>query len=541
MSSSAKLMKLQKKAKRPPKAKYYNPLTQRYKWKSCPKYQTLDKENTGFCIDKSCALGKELNFSSGRCTTKKCNKYENLDTKHTGRCITKKCPPGKILNKKTARCKKKHPQSKKKTTKKKSTSSNKQIIPLQSTQSILHIDDISTKDFFYDPCYIFQKIKSHLEKDKTQHHDNELWKRETLLKVEEILPIVSETSPKTYTYGDTTIKIKNKRTESTNGIIYNGIFDKKKVVIKVPKNATPEICIMEYFIHATLFCHLRTITKDALQIARIPKLECIIKKKIQSSSSIPKYEYMIVMEYLDGDFSDLLSKSSPTINDTRMNLQMINKICQLFHHLQNRFEFMHRDFYISNIMYKYTSSQKTNIIPYIIDFGLSTMRLQIKREHPHTQNDWINYNNKIYPRPATRTAHISLNRSHDFRMLFTSILDFKSSIKGNNLYILIMAYYLCNSLRSYLVPRRKNEEPLFWDTYHQIFQIDDPYFHPAFIKAHTEMSIVDLNHTHTYLPKQMCISDNNKSKTNKLYRILRSVRGHIQKTMSKQHISIEAP
>ena len=62
MSSSETLMKVQKKAKRPPKGKFYNPLTQRYKWKSCPKYQILDRENTGICIDKSCVLGKELNF-----------------------------------------------------------------------------------------------------------------------------------------------------------------------------------------------------------------------------------------------------------------------------------------------------------------------------------------------------------------------------------------------------------------------------------------------------------------------------------------------
>lgn len=543
MSSFETLMKVQKKAKRPPKGKFYNPLTQRYKWKSCPKYQILDRENTGICIDKSCVLGKELDFNSGRCITKKCKKYQYLDKERTGRCMTKKCPPGKILNKKTARCIKK----KTKSTKKKTKQSN--VSQLQSTQSILHIDGISTKDFFYDPCYIFQKIKNHLERDTNNNDDNELWKRETLLKVEKLLPIVRETSPKTFTYGNTYIKIKKKRTESTNGIIYDGLFDNKKVVIKVPKNATPEQCIMEYFIHASLFCHIRTITKDALQIARIPKLECIIKKKIQSQSpySSPKYEYMIAMEYLDGDFAELLSKSSPTINDTRTNLQIINKICQLLNHLQNRFEFMHRDFYISNIMYKYTSSKKTNIIPYVIDFGLSTMRLQIKNERPHKQNDWINYNNKIYPRPATRSAYISLNKGHDLRMLFTSILDFKSSIKGNNIYILIMAYYVCNSLRSYMVPRRKNEDPLFWDTYHQIFQIDDSYFHPDFIKAHTEMSIVNLTHTHTHLPKQMCITDNNKNKTNKLYRILRSVRGHILRTIQlktitiQSHIDIDAP
>lgn len=544
-------MNVQKKAKCPPKGKFYNPLTQRYKWKSCPKYQILDKENTGICVDKSCTLGKELNFISGRCTTKKCKKYQYLDKENTGRCTTKKCPPGKILNKKTSRCKKKQTRSNKKKTKKRSvdltlhSNSNQQINPLQTTHSILHIDNITTKDFFYDPCYIFQKIKKHLEDDDTRRDDNELWKRETLLKIEELLPIVTETSPKTYIYGDTSIKIKRKRTESTNGIIYDGLFDNKKVVIKVPKTSTPEQCIMEYFIHATLFCHLRTITKDALQIARIPKLECIVKKEIRRERSSPKYEYMIVMEYLDGDFTNLLCKPSPTIDDTRTNLQIIKKLCQLLNHLQNRFEFMHRDFYISNIMYKYTSPKKTNIIPYIIDFGLSTLRLQIKNERPNKQNDWINYNNKIYPRPATRSGYIYLNKGHDFRMFFTSILDFKSSIKGTNLYILIMAYYLCNSLRSYMVPRRKNEDPLFWDTYHQIFQIDDSYFHPDFIKAHIEMSIVNLTHTHTQLPKQMRITDNNRRKTNKLYRILRSVRGHIlraiqQKTIP-ENIYIESP
>ena len=108
-----------------------------------------------------------------------------------------------------------------------------------------------------------------------------------------------------------------------------------------------------------------------------------------------------------------------------------------------------------------------------------------------------------------------------------------------------MAYYLCNSLRTYMIPRRKNENPIFWDTYHQIFQIDDSFFHPEFIKAHTEMSIVDLTHIYTYLPKQMYITDNNKKKTNKLYRILRSVRGHILRAIQQKtipgNIYIEAP
>ena len=63
-----------------PKGKIWNPMTRRYKKKTCPKYQILDTNNTGDCKEKSCENEKEIHYETGRCKKRKKTRKKNKDT-----------------------------------------------------------------------------------------------------------------------------------------------------------------------------------------------------------------------------------------------------------------------------------------------------------------------------------------------------------------------------------------------------------------------------------------------------------------------------
>ena len=289
-----------------PKGKIWNPLTRRYKKKTCPKYQILDTNNTGDCKDKLCENGKAIHYETGRCRKRKKTRKKN----------------------------------------KKNTSNNEnhssagivdltRIHPDSNQQSNQLPPPIPPEDFFIDPCYVFNKMKTNIR----------AWNNNTYQYIMQQIPIVAETSPQNYHYKENTIKIKKKINESTYGEIYDGLYNKHKVVIKLLKRFKAEEFINEYYIHTTLFCHQRAMQKEYQHTARIPKIEFVVRYRDPNASN-NRYKYMIGMEYLEGDLAKKLENTSKSSYHppytTNEVLYMLIKVANLPSALH---------FYLSNNVY----------------------------------------------------------------------------------------------------------------------------------------------------------------------------------------------
>jgi hypothetical protein len=331
----------------------------------------------------------------------------------------------------------------KKTTKKKSKV--KEILKVRKEYIDLGIKEDS---WFSDPCYVLTNIKRKL--------NVKTWTPSILKKLNKTIPIMTRstgTSPE-FMYGNQKVVLGYEIGSGSFGTIYKATMTdtltgyKKNIVLKSIVTRDPEEFLRESIIHMELFCGLRGQWGNG---ARIPKLEFI--SKYASARGKDGWKYIVGMEQLDGDGWDFLSNHG---KNNKKLCPAIKSLSILLSKLQDKFEFMHRDFHLGNIMYKKLPNNEIRM--YIIDFGLSTMKIN---------NKWLNRITKTYHYEKT----YDFNPSHDLRMLLTTIYYRKYNITKSFL------TYLIQVERSILRYREIDEYNLWWDTYKNLM----PYYDSDFI------------------------------------------------------------
>ena len=347
--------------------------------------------------------------------------------------------------KKTMSKKGKEKKGKAKKTSKKKKSKVKEILKVRKEYIDLGIKEDS---WFSDPCYVLANIKRKL--------NVKTWTPSILKKLNKTIPIMTRstgTSPE-FMYGNQKVVLGYEIGSGSFGTIYTATMTdtltgyKKNIVLKSIVTREPEEFLRESIIHMELFCGLRGQWGNG---ARIPKLEFI--SKYASARGKDGWKYIVGMEQLDGDGWDFLSNHG---KNNKKLCPAIKSLSILLSKLQDKFEFMHRDFHLGNIMYKKLPNNEIRM--YIIDFGLSTMKIN---------NKWLNR--------ITKTEHYEktydFNPSHDLRMLLTTIYYRKYNITKSFL------TYLIQVERSILRYREIDESNLWWGTYSVLM----PYYDSDFI------------------------------------------------------------
>lgn len=359
-----------------------------------------------------------------------------------------RCPKTMRRNQRTGNC---SPSNKKK----------KSINLLSLDYSPLHENvlkeyDIHNENFFVDPCILLKKLKRYIGKDIYD------LKKQQLNVIEKIIPTLHPSgNDGTYLFGKHKVKLGNKIGSGSYGDIFKAKYNGLNIIMKIPKIGKFEFkeYISETLVQNELFCKYRgTWGSDA----RIPKIEFFAKMKIGN-----KFVGVIAMEPLDRDIYSLLDKARNSEKYELVFKNMIMKVGGLLKRLQKNDEFMHRDLHAGNIMYKKVGESYKW---YIIDFGMTMMKLDGKRMNVH----------QSYP----YSFHHEFNPSHDMRMLVTSmfdifrenLLDYGVSTVPKNIFLL--TYRFMESVSRYM---RTPNRVLFHNTYEDVVNTYDENFTPDYL------------------------------------------------------------
>ena len=299
-------------------------------------------------------------------------------------------------------------------------------------KSSLDLQEIGLKegDFLNDVCYVLKKMKNKL--------DILFWDEESVLKFRKALPYVREKlndgsynvfSGDIVKYskrgrplylGDDKLQLERQIGEGTYGKIFTALFGKTKAAVKLNKyrldsRAKKIDYYSEIIIQNELFC----LTRGSLgpQMAKIPKPLFICKYK-QDKDNIP----VVGMEPLSVSVSSFIStlyrayraKETKVTKEycTKQILNMLYCISNTLEHLQNKFDFIHRDLHTGNVMAKMVGSELPQW--HIIDFGMSTMILNDERI-----NDSKHCCGEMYDKGVS-DKHF--NKCHDLRQFFFSLM-----------------------------------------------------------------------------------------------------------------------
>ena len=94
-----------------------------------------------------------------------------------------------------------------------------------------------------------------------------------------------------------------------------------------------------------------------------------------------KNEFVIVMEYCDGNLQDLLTeKKRFNVNEIYEILTQLNKSFKIM----NKLQLVHRDLTIKNVLIKYKNKEKTKYIVKLSDYGISKRLIDISKFHSQT-------------------------------------------------------------------------------------------------------------------------------------------------------------
>jgi hypothetical protein len=310
---------------------------------------------------------------------------------------------------------------------------------------------ITSSDWMTDPCHVLLNMKRKLKIKK--------WSDSLLRKLNKTIPLIERTS-QMIRYGNYKIRYLDIIGSGSYGTVYSATMTdiktnrKKNIVIKDVQTTDPLEFFSESILQLVLFCGMRGKFGFG---ARIPKLEFVSKYKSRTTG---KMKYVVGMEPLDGDgwkfFASNRIKSIEKIKGIR-------SIAKLLEDLQKKFKFMHRDLHLGNIMYKNLAppGQPVRYKFYIIDFGFSTAVFNGFR---------INETTNMYRR------FYFLNKSHDLRMLVTSIFRSKNAMSS---YKINLRFAIINFLYLLTTYYQVDQSPFFWDTYSQVVKFYDPSFDPA--------------------------------------------------------------
>lgn len=386
---------------------------------------------------RSCKQDSECKLAQGKKRTY-CRRAKNRP----------RCPKTMRRNQRTGNC---SPSNKKKA----SNLLSLDYSPLH--ENVLKEYDVHTENFFVDPCILLKKLKRYIGKDIYD------LKKQQLNAIEKIMPTLQPSGKNdgTYLFGKHKVKLGDKIGSGSYGDIFKAKYNGLNIIMKIPKIGKFEFeeYISETLVQNELFCKYRgTWGSDA----RIPKIEFFAKMKIGN-----KFVGVIAMEPLDRDINSLLDKATNSEKYELVFKNMIMKVGGLLKRLQKNDEFMHRDLHAGNIMYKKVGESYKW---YIIDFGMTVMKLDGKRINVH----------QSFPYSLVH----EFNPSHDMRMLFSSmfdvfrenLLDYGVSTVPKNIFLL--TYRLMESVSRYM---RTPNRVLFHNTYEDVVNIYDENFTPDYL------------------------------------------------------------
>lgn len=243
----------------------------------------------------------------------------------------------------------------------------------------------------------------------------------------------------------------------------------KRYIIKKGKIQRLFDGLREMIIHNELYCHFKNKKIGSIETRCIPEMKCVFRTN---------QHYCIGIERMDGTLFDYIDELLGNKQSENMILNELFKIleicCDILISLQKTFQFMHRDFHGSNIMYRYDDQLKTYHW-YIIDFGMACIETKTAR---------------IYP--PTDSKHYSMihgmNSCHDMRLLFLSIYGhFRDRLPYPFVFLCFnmfknMFHYLSNSTAYNEGIVTENNEYFFYRAYGEIVHIQDPIFDPEHLR-----------------------------------------------------------
>ena len=401
-----------------------------------------------------------------------------------------------------------------KTTKKKVPSKSKQVhVPhktirhttkrsrdknLNIYRSSLNLQEIGLKegDFLNDVCYVLKKMKNKL--------NILVWDEDSVLQFKNALPYVREKrksddkvklfsgditkSKNTHLYlGNDNLQLEKLIGEGTYGKIYNAIFGKTKAAVKINKQRLDSRAkALDYYSEIIIQNELFCLTRGQLgpSMAKIPKPLFICKYK-HNSDNIP----LVGMEPLQVSVSTFISTLNRAYRAreakvtkqycTKQIIHMLYSVANTLEYLQDKFEFIHRDLHIGNIMAKMTRGELPQW--HIIDFGMSTMMVNGERI-----NDSKHCCSEMYDKGVSDKHY---NKCHDMRQFFFSLIHY-DDYKELETILDDVVYGVFNGLYDYLRKQIKSHRlaPEFSNLCHKLYgdaivKMNSPIFEPAAFKC----------------------------------------------------------
>ena len=235
------------------------------------------------------------------------------------------------------------------------------------------------KKYFSSLCNILEKIQFSYFSDLTKKDVHDIFYNVTQ-QYKDTLGRVLNTKNKDYNMkvivndiktpiNDEKIVIGKKVGEGAAGIVYKGYFDMvgktlDSVVIKENFQGTAHSDAVELLIQTYLYC-----------IARDKKGKKVYIPKPMYAARHKKKRY-IVLEPMQSTLEDeLMFKENETSEQHFKRIKgYLITICETLKFFQDKCKFVHGDLHVGNIMFK-------NSIPYVIDFGRSSLVINGNRQH----------------------------------------------------------------------------------------------------------------------------------------------------------------
>jgi hypothetical protein len=437
----------------------------------------------------------------------------------------KRCPNGTRRHPKTMLCVKKNQKSQKKvinlvseviSPKVTQKRSGRKSRPSQATtisSSSLNVElshkdlGLSRREFFTDTCKVLNELKRKVI-EKTESRHKEVWNKNSIIKIHNYVPFlnttshgeshfegkISKTNQNTLNlyYGNEKLQIKNLIAKGGFGSIHEAVLSDRDIVVKQNleimssenKKKTPEEIFYEHYkesiIHNELFCQMRgKFTKD---MARIPKplfmSKYIYKPQNGSELHIPilgmekiQYSMHSFFDKVEDDYINASSKAKVQATVDNVLIYVMIHMAKLLDDLQERFEFVHRDLHVGNVMVDMTK-QVEQLKVYIIDFGYSSLVLDGMRINAEKIGVYRKYDSDADEN----------YKCHDLRMFVLSLMAMKSpllrEILTPKLYKLMRHLYsnITGALDRAKVPIKRSK---WWRGYDEALRtVNTPLFEP---------------------------------------------------------------
>ena len=366
---------------------------------------------------------------------------------------------------------------------------------------------ISRREFLHDTCKVLNELKKKVIV-KTSSRHKEVWNKESIVRIHSFVPFLNKSNvegdtyngkisqnlntPLNLFYGNQTLQITKLIAKGGFGTIHKAKLSNDEIVVKQnleimssnnSKIKAEEIYYEHYkeaIIHNELFCLTRgEVSND---MARIPKPIFMSKYIHKTSNNETLHIPILGMEniqfslhsFYDKINNDLINKNVSNHTKYAMDkilIYIMIHIAKLLDHLQEKYDFVHRDLHVGNIMVDMTK-QTDKMKVYMIDFGYSSLVLDGMRINAEKIGVYREYDEDAE----------SNFKCHDLRMLVLSLMAMKSpllkKILSPHLYKLMRHLYnnITGALDRANIPAKSAK---WWRGYDEALRtVNTPLFEP---------------------------------------------------------------